>query len=225
MNKRRTVLLVEDNKHFMAANRRALTDAGYHIIEAEDLAGAREKLARYTPDVIVLDIILPDGNGLDFIPEIRDVTIAPVLLLTALDKKDERIEGLRAGGDDYITKPYDLDELCERVAAFIRRGEMTPETLTRGPLTLNLTAQRALLFGTDMALTPREFAVLLLFMKNLGKMLTKEFIYEKAWGQEIICDNGALYAQIQRLKRKLEQYENFELYVSRNEGYFLNILP
>jgi DNA-binding response OmpR family regulator len=204
IKEQKTVLLVEDDENIMSLNRRGLARVGYNILEAENLTKARIQLDRQIPDVIVLDILLPDGNGLDFLSEIRAVTTVPVILLTARNKKDERIEGLRAGGDDYITKPYDMDELRERVAAAIRRGGMTPETLTRGPLVLKLTAQRAFLSDDDMMLTPKEFSILLVFVTNMGKMLTKDFIYEKAWGQEIVCDNGALYAQIKRLKRKLE---------------------
>jgi DNA-binding response OmpR family regulator len=224
MNKQRTILLIEDDENIMAFNRRVLKKAGHHIIEAEDLSGARTQLAWQIPDVIVLDIILPDGNGLDFIPEIRAVTTAPILLLTALGKKDERIEGLRAGGDDYIAKPYDIDEFCERVAAFLRRGNMTPEKLTKGPLTMDLTSQQAFFYEDCLDLTQKEFSLLLLFMQKTGKSLTKEFIYEKVWGHPNPCDSNVLYTHFNRLRKKLEHHKCFEFSVSRNEGYSFNIL-
>ncbi|MDR1603278.1 MAG: response regulator transcription factor [Gracilibacteraceae bacterium] len=228
MNEQKTVLLVEDDERIMVANRRALMSAGYRILEAENLAFARALLAANVPDAIVLDILLPDGNGLEFIRELRRFTAAPVLLVTALDKKDERLAGLRAGGDDYITKPYDLDELRERVAAFIRRGEMyerrVPEKFSLGPLTLDMVAMRAMLSGVDLQLTPKEYALLLILARNEGKPLPKEILYEAAWNAPMLGDGAALWRQISSLKRKLGECA-VEITTGRREGYMLKIIP
>lgn len=188
-------------------------------------------LAETTPDALVLDIILPDGNGLDFLREMRDTgQAAPVLLLTSLIKKDERLEGLRTGGDDYITKPYDIDELRARVAAFLRRVKMDRESappnghITRGPLTLDLVAQQAFLSGDNLLLAPKEFALLLFFVQNEGNTLTREAIYEAVWKQPLAGDAGALLMQMSRLKKKLEERgDRIVITAFRGEGYKLEI--
>lgn len=227
MSTQKTVLLVEDNPAINQLNRRVLQKAGYRVLVAEDLAGARALLGENRPHAIVLDIELPDGNGLDFIPEIRRTSTAPVLLLTAMGTKDERIAGLRAGGDDYITKPYDLDELRERVAAFIRRGELVArhpsETMERGPLVLNMACQQALLNDNDMKLTPKEFGLLLALLRNEGKVLSKRELYEEAWRAPMLDDGNALFRQVSGLKKKLGG-TNIELFAERGQGYAIRIL-
>lgn len=228
MNQQKMILLVEDNEKIMEANRRALADAEYRIEMAFDLAEARASLARREPDVIVLDILLPDGNGLNFLQEIRKTTAAPVLLLTALDEKDDILAGLRAGGDDYITKPYDLDELRERVAAFIRRREMyelrTPDRMTRGPLTLDLIAQQAYLDGKDLFLSQKEYALLLMLTQNEGKAIDSAALYETVWRAPMVGDGNAVWQQMARLKKKLEAGAGqITLTAARGAGYKLKI--
>lgn len=230
MNRQPVILLVEDNPAILEANRQALAHEGYRIETAITLSEARKQLAENPPDAIVLDIMLPDGNGLDFLRELREGgQIAPVLLLTSLIKKDERLEGLRAGGDDYITKPYDIDELRARVAAFLRRVKMdresaTPaEVVTLGPLALDLTRQRGTLQGEDLRLTPKEFILLLMLVQSEGEALARETLYEAAWQSPMGTDSGALWRQISALKRKLgDAY--FDLSAQRGFGYMLKFI-
>lgn len=228
MSKLKTVLLVEDDSRIMAANRRTLETVGYLILEAPDLKVARTLLIAHRPDVIVLDILLPDGSGLDFIAEIRALTTAPILLLTALGKKDERLCGLRAGADDYITKPYDLDEFRERVSAFMRRAQLYeqhfPDQLTLGPLTLDMMRQRAYLSGIDLQLTPKEYALLLILARNVGVPIPKEDLYEAAWNMPMLGNSSALWRQISALKRKLG-VSGVEITTERGEGYLLSVIP
>lgn len=221
------ILLIEDNESIQQANRRALEKRGYRIEAAASLAEARLALARQEPDVIVLDIMLPDGNGLEFLSEIRARTSAPVLLLTALADKDDRLAGLRAGGDDYIVKPYDLDELRERVAAFLRRKKMyeahTPQKLTRGPLSLDVIAHRAFLNGEDMLLAPKEFALLLLLVQHEGRPLSKEYLYETVWKLPANNDARAVWTHLSVLKKKLTASTGGRVQIvsERSRGYLL----
>ncbi|MDL2274193.1 response regulator transcription factor [Oscillospiraceae bacterium OttesenSCG-928-G22] len=221
------ILLIEDNESIQEANRRALEREDYKIEVAASLTEARLALARQEPDVIVLDIMLPDGNGLEFLCEIRAHTNAPVLLLTALADKDDRLAGLRAGGDDYIVKPYDLDELRERVAAFLRRKKLyetrAAQKLTRGPLSLDMIAHRAFLNGADMLLAPKEFALLLLLAQNEGKPLSKEYLYEAVWKLPANNDARAVWTHLSVLKKKLAagMGGRVEIVSERNKGYLL----
>ncbi len=222
MTKRPVVLVVEDNERILAADVRVLGDAGYDVLAAPSVAAARAHLEAASPDAVVLDILLPDGNGLDLIAEIREWTNAPVLIVTALGAKDERLNGLRAGGDDYITKPYDLDELCARVAAFLRREEMHRDhgnrALQHGPLALELMSGRAYLNGQDLLLTQKEFAVLLLLIQNEGQTLPKERIYAQVWKSPMAGDDRAVKTAVSRLRKKLDG-SGMSIVSMRGEGY------
>jgi len=221
VNDKAIILVVEDNKHMLSANARVLTEAGYEVLTAPDLAAARAHLSKTLPDAIVLDIMLPDGNGLDFIPEIRTVTNAPVLFTTSLGTKDARLAGLQAG-DDYIVKPFDYDELCARVGAFLRREakhrENVGREITHGSLTLDTVSGIAYQNGKDMGLTQKEFAVLLIFAQNKGKIMSAEHIYKRAWGQPMAGDKNTLQATISKLRKKIELSE-YTIKMSRNQGY------
>jgi len=229
MDNRAVVLVVEDNERLLNANARVLEEAGYLVHTATDLASARRQLAETLPDAIVLDILLPDGSGLDFIGEIRTLTPAPVLLTTSLGSKDDRLVGLQAGGDDYISKPFDLDEMCARVGAFLRRETMYRETLlqgglqreiTRGPLLLDTVSGRAYLHGGDMQLAPKEYLVLLMFVQNEGKSLSAERLYETVWKLPMEGDDHSIKNVVYRLRNKLTASSSgLSIETVRGEGY------
>lgn len=225
------ILLVEDDPNILRTNRRILEREGFFVLCASSLQEARMQLMQHKPDAIVLDIRLPDGSGLAFCEEIRSSTSAPVLFLTALDEKSEIIEGLVAGGNDYITKPYDVDEFLARVGAQLRLARMNRQaaenskTMIRGPLTLDVVALRAFLSGNDMLLSAREFSVLLFLLKNEGKTLSAAQIYEGAWSQPMASSANALWKCISRLKSKLTLSDgSISLLNFRNEGYMLEII-
>lgn len=226
-----TILLVEDDENILRTNRRILEQEGYTVLCAGTLQKAQALLGEHTPDALVLDINLPDGSGLAFCEEIRPTTSAPVLFLTALDEKSEIIEGLVAGGNDYITKPYDVDELLARVKAQLRLAQINrlaaeqSKTIKRGPLTLDTVAMRAYLKGEDMLLPGREFSVLLYLVKNEGKTLSAEQLYEGAWNQPMAGNASALWKCISRLKGKLAVSDGWVVLTNfRNEGYMLELV-
>lgn len=228
---KKNILLVEDDPNILRTNRRILEREGFTVLCASTLQEARAKLTQHTPDVLVLDIRLPDGSGLSFCEEIRPTTFAPVLFLTALDEKSEIIEGLVAGGNDYITKPYDVDELLARVKAQLRLAQINrlaaeqSKTIKRGPLILDTVAMRAYLKGEDMLLSGREFSVLLYLVKNEGKTLSAEQLYEGAWNQSMAGNASALWKCISRLKGKLAVSDGRVVLTNfRNEGYMLELV-
>lgn len=226
-----TILLVEDDKNIQRTNRRILEREGFTVLCAGTLKETETVLLSHKPDALVLDIMLPDGNGLYFCEKIRSHTPVPVLFLTALGEKDEIIEGLVAGGNDYITKPYDVDEFVARVRAQLRLARMNrraaeqSKTLKRDPLLLELVARRAFLDGEDMLLSAREFSVLLFLLKNEGKTLSAEEIYKGAWDQPMAGNASALWTCISRLKNKLENSGGqVSLTSVRGKGYMLRII-
>lgn len=203
-----TILLVEDDLDVLRTNRRILEREGYTVLCADTLQAARACLGNGRPDALVIDILMPDGSGLDFCTEIRAATPAPILFLTALDEKSEIIEGLVAGGSDYITKPYDVDEFLARVKAQLRLAALnrtaSDRRLVRGPLVLDLLAQRAYLGGRDLLLTHKEYALLLLLMRNEGQTIPAESLYQAVWHLPMVGESRSLRKHVSTVRRKLE---------------------
>ena len=212
------LLLIEDNPRIQLANKDMLELLGYEVAIAMNLAEARICLLAQMPDVVVLDIMLPDGSGLDFLRELRQNADLPVLMLTALGTTEDTVRGLSLGADDYLAKPYDYPILAARVDALLRRAARVPETLTKGALQFDILANQAFLNGADLLLTKKEFAVLLLLVKNEGRALSPEHLYETVWKQPMAGDDGAVKNTVYRLRKKLG--EGFSLqYDTDEDGY------
>ena len=219
-NNQKRILLVEDNEKIMYGNQRLFSLAGFETIAALTLSEARSCITSQKPDAIILDIMLPDGSGLDFMRELRESEHAgiPILLLTGLTAPEDIIQGLTSGGDDYLTKPYDFPILLARVEALLRRAERVPERITKGRLTLDMSAGIALLDETDLLLAKKEFALLLIFVQNPKRMIDGEYLYEKVWNQPMSGDANALKSTIKRLRSKIEG-SGWQIEWSRGEGY------
>jgi len=212
------ILLVEDNGQILHGNQRMLRRRGYDVATALTLYEARERLREAAPDAIVLDIMLPDGSGLDFMREIRRESNLPILLLTGLTTPDDIIRGLNEGGDDYLTKPYDFGVLLARVEALLRRAGRFPDTVRKGPLQLDIMSGRALMRGEDLLLTHKDFALLLLFTQNEGRAMRAEYLYEKLWKTPMESDTQAVKSAVSRLRKKLAG-SGYSISVRRGEGY------
>lgn len=205
--KGKIVLMVEDNEHVLALNRAVLEREGCTVLSAVSLAGARRALTKHPAiDIAVLDILLPDGNGLAFIPELREATSAPVLLLTSKRDYEDMVKGLTGGADDYMTKPYRVEELLARMVALLHRRDAARESvlLTRGALALDTVAQRAFLHGEDILLKPREFAVLYYLIQHEGEGISAERLYETVWKMPANGTASAARTTVSRLRKKLE---------------------
>ena len=221
MNEKGLILIVEDNAGVLDANVQVLSGDGHSVMTAGTLASARRRLKIASPDLVVLDVMLPDGDGIDFMPELRESCSAPVLFLTGRDKPEDRLAGLVAGGNDYIIKPYDINEFRLRVRNFLsfaRAAQKPVGTLATGSLKLDMVAQQAFLDGEDMCLAPKEFALLHLFVTNEDKVMNVETLYEKVWGQSMVEDSQAVRKAISRLRSKLEESE-FLIAMQRGAGY------
>jgi len=218
MNESGIILLVEDNIKILDANRRIFEEDGHTVLVAETLQKARKHLKTSEPDVVVLDVVLPDGSGFDFLGELRETCAAPVLFLTAKDEREDKMKGLRIGGNDYITKPYDIDELRERVVNFLRFARKPPPHVKLGALELDATASMAFVHGKDLALSPKEFALLRLFTQNEGTTISAEYIYEKIWKAPLVEDTQAVRSSVSRLRVKLVD-SGYTITSQRNEGY------
>ena len=221
------ILIVEDDMGLARFNARILKRRGYAVIVANSAASARRAVTDKNPDLLIMDVTLPDGDGRSLCEEFRQFTDAPVLFLTGLSETADKLKGFDSGGDYYLTKPYDLNEMTAVVGSMLRRArqakKMVAEAsfITRGPITLNLPESRALVNGRDAELTPKEFAVLLMLAQNEGKELTSERIYSGVWGATMNNDPNAVRLQISRLKKKLgeEDQDGFAIFTEYGKGY------
>jgi len=200
----KTILLVEDEKKVQDFNKRLLAGEGFAVQTAMTLADARGILGQRAIDAIILDIGMPDGNGLDFLKELRQTSNIPVLMLTGYGENADVEKGFDSGCDDYLPKPYTFNVLHARLKRLLYRVDMVPETVSRGPLTLNILAKEAFMNGEDLLLTPKDFALLQYFIQNEDRPLTAETLYEKIWGRPINNDVGAARRAVSRLRKKIE---------------------
>ena len=216
------LLLIEDNPRIQLANKDMLELLDYEVSIAMNLAEARGCISVQIPDVIVLDIMLPDGSGLDFLRELRQSSYLPVLMLTALGTTEDTVRGLSLGADDYLAKPYDYPVLAARVDALLRRAGRVPESLVKGKLTFNLLSGQAFIEDADMLLTGKEFSVLLRLAQNEDKLLSAEALYETVWRMPLAGDSQAVRSVIARLRVKLSG-SGYAITAQRKGGYIFQL--
>ena len=200
------VLVVDDEPAVRDALRRALGLRGYQVVLAEHGGEALEALALRDPDVMVLDVGMPELDGLEVCRIMRsrgDKT--PVLMLTARDAVSDRVEGLEAGADDYLVKPFALDELVARLRALLRRGGLeTDDVLTYADLRLDTKTREAFRGDRRLDLTLMEFNLLELFLRNPRQVLPRPVLFERVWGYDLSSSSNSLDVYIGYLRRKLE---------------------
>lgn len=219
------ILLIEDEADVLALNRKHLSAQGYDVLCADTLAAARNLLWENPPDLIVLDVRMPDGSGYDFCAEIRQSTAAPILYLTCMDKDEHVVRGLAAGGDDYLTKPYSLDVLSARVMARLRgRGFASAGRIELPPLSIDLLASRATLGGRVIPLSRKELHLLACLAGSMGRTFTAAELYEAVWGGEASAAGlNAVYVHVSNLRKKMEldDASPFELRSATSGSYTL----
>jgi DNA-binding response OmpR family regulator len=213
------ILIVEDDKRLSHINRHALESEGYEVQAVFTLEKARTLLKSITPDVILLDVKLPDGTGFDLCREIRGETDAYIIFLTSVQESSGEMEGLVVGGDDYLRKPYDIDLLFERVKKGLRHERKASQFIRRGSLTLDIIALRADMNGRDLLLAGKEFSVLLLLIENEGQTMSAEYLYEKVWKQPMNKDSQSVRSVVLRLRKKLEDSGFTVNYDKSNNSY------
>jgi len=201
------ILVVDDERAVRESLRRALELEGYEIELAEDGAQALQRLEAETePDAVVLDVLMPGVDGLEVSRTLRRKgSKVPILMLTARTQVEDRVEGLDAGADDYLTKPFALEELLARVRALLRRtGDGTGETLRFADLELDPGTREVMRGGERIELTRTEFSLLELFLLNPRQVLTRSLIFERVWGYDFGFASNSLDVYIGYLRRKTE---------------------
>jgi two-component system response regulator MprA len=219
------ILVVDDEPAVRDSLDRALRLEGYHVDLAADGAEALSSLADESPDAVVLDLMMPRVDGLEVCRRMRAAgDRTPVLVLTARDAVTDRVKGLDAGADDYLVKPFALDELLARLRALLRRsGVGAPGQVLRfSDLTLDPVAHQVKRGGREIELTRTEFLLLELFMLHPRQVLTRSVIFERVWGYDFGPDSNSLEVYVSYLRRKLEAAgEPRLLHTVRGVGYVL----
>lgn len=199
------ILLVEDEKKVLAIVKEGLTSAGYSVEAAESPEAARVLLRTHKFDLIVLDVMLPGTNGIDFAREIRGGGWSGfILMLTALSTTHDKITGLDAGADDYLSKPFELEELLARIRALGRRKGEVKSTLKNGSLVVDLLSRSVSRDGVRIELTTKEFSLLEFFMRHLDKVVDRNSIARQVWGTEFDPDSNVIDVYINHLRKKID---------------------
>lgn len=200
------ILFVEDDVAIATNTAQALTEAGHTAVVAGTLAEAREQAFGGAWDAIVLDLMLPDGDGGDLLHTLREQGHSvPVLVLSARQSVEDRVRHLEEGGDDYLTKPFAISELLARLAALARRSAGRPSTLAHSGVSLDLVHRKAFRDGREIELKGREFSLLLLLMENAGKVVTRSMIVKRVWGYDFMPGSNIIDVQICQLREKTER--------------------
>jgi two-component system KDP operon response regulator KdpE len=199
------VLVVDDEPQILRALRTSLRAAGYEVTSAGTAADALAAAALQPPEAVILDLILPDGNGTEVCRELRKWTASPVIVLSAVGEERDKVEALDAGADDYVTKPVGIDELLARLRAALRRAVPSAEQLVRvGQLEIDLGKQELRVAGQPVHLTPHQFDLLRVFARNVGKLMTHRMLLQEVWGPGYGAESNLLRVHVAQLRRKIE---------------------
>lgn len=200
------VLIIDDELQIRRFLRISLQSSGYHLDEAVNGSEGLSKAAQLRPDVVILDMGLPDVDGLDVLRQLREWTQVPVIILSVRDDDHDKVSALDAGADDYLTKPFSTEELLARIRVAVRhslRGEET-QVFRAGDLQVDLTRRLVTLKGEPVRLTPTEYALLRLMIQHVGKVLTHRQILRAVWGREYENETHYLRVYFAQLRQKLE---------------------
>jgi two-component system KDP operon response regulator KdpE len=202
----RRILAVDDELQIVRALKVVLRSAGYQVLTAATSEEALDAAAVSPVDAAIVDLLLPDGDGIELCRRLREWSSMPIIVLSAVGDESEKVRALRAGADDYVTKPFGPQELVARLEAVLRRTSPEPEqsVIDVGGLEVDLVAHRVRRDGEEVHLTPTEFELLRTFVSNRGRLLTHRGLLTDVWGPEYADDITVLRGQIANLRRKLE---------------------
>jgi two-component system KDP operon response regulator KdpE len=217
---RRRILVCDDEPQILRALRVVLREAGFEAIPAETAEEALDKAAVRPPDAAIIDLVLPDGDGVEVCRRLREWSDMPILVLSAVGDEEEKVRALEAGADDYVTKPFGARELVARLQAALRRagGGSDAPTITVDGLEVDLSARTVRVDGSEVHLTPIEFDLLRTLARNRGRLLTHRSLLVEVWGPQYASDTQILRTHIANLRRKIEPPGEGPRYIRTDPG-------
>ena len=200
------VLICDDEPQILRALRIILRDAGFEVVDAATVQQALDAAALHPPDAAIVDLLLPDGSGVDVCRALRDWSAAPIIVLSAVGEEDAKVAALEAGADDYVTKPFGPRELVARLRAAMRRSDQGPDepTITVDALHVDLAARVVRRDDEEVRLTPIEFELLRALVRSRGRLMTHRALLTEVWGPQYGDDTQVLRTHIANLRRKIE---------------------
>jgi two-component system KDP operon response regulator KdpE len=219
----KTILVVDDEPRIVEVVSMNLEVEGYQVTAASNGYQALDKVTKDLPDLVILDIMMPEMDGFETLKRIREISTVPVIMLTVKGEETDRVKGLDLGADDYITKPFGPSELVSRVKAAIRRAEMpTPAPKTEiwvdDDLSIDFSRRRVLVRGKEVRLRPTEYRLLYHLVSNAGRILTHETLLRRVWGYEYRDEDQYLWLYITYLRQKLEEDPKHPKYILGERG-------
>lgn len=210
--KKTTILVADDDPQLLRLITRNLQLEGYEVLAASDGQQALDMTEAHAPDLMLLDVMMPQMDGFTVAERVREFSAVPIIIVTARGQDQDKIRGLDAGADDYLTKPFSVDELLARVRAVLRRSRLSaPESgqaarakMTIGGLTVDFGQHVVTMQGKEVPLTPIEYRLLSYLIQNAGRVVTHDLLLEHVWGQEYAGESHLLQVNMNRLRRKIE---------------------
>jgi two-component system KDP operon response regulator KdpE len=214
------VLVCDDEPQILRALRITLRDDGFEVLPAATAAEALDAASLHSPDAAILDLVLPDGDGIAITRSLREWSSVPIIVLSAVGEEEQKVRALEAGADDYVTKPFSPRELVARLHAVLRRArpEADEPVLRAGELELDRAAHVVRRAGVDVHLTPIEFRLLAALMTRPGRLLTHRALLTEVWGPAYADDVAALRTHIANLRRKIEPDEPAQRHIRTDAG-------
>jgi len=203
--KKPVVLVVDDEPQILRVMRASLPIRGYEVLTASSGEDALNQLGKQVPDLVILDLAMPEMSGLEVCRRIREFSTVPIIILSAKGSESDKVAALDLGADDYVTKPFGMDELLARARAVLRRLSSTNDrVLTVGDVTIDIDERRVVVGGKEIRLTPKEFDVLTYLVKHAGKVVTHRALLQTVWGWQSTDQTEYLRVFINQLRRKIE---------------------
>jgi two-component system KDP operon response regulator KdpE len=223
-----SILVIEDDEDTAEMVCTLLETAGYEAVAVSKGGMALDEIAMLSPDLVLLDIHLPDMNGLEILKKVRSHSFLPMIVMSGFERDRDRVVALEAGADDFMSKPFSPDELVARVKALLRRVDWMPKPetqITVRKLELNLPRRQATINGKRLSLTPIEYNILLTLMRNAGKVITHDDLLQAVWGDSYRGDYSVLRVNVSRLRQKLEENPRRPAYIVTvpGRGYWMPI--
>ncbi len=233
--KKTTIVAADDDPQLLRLMTRNLEFEGYEVLPASDGQQALAEIESHEPDLVLLDVMMPKMDGFTVCHRVREFSSVPIIIVTARGQDQDKVRGLDLGADDYLTKPFSVDELLARVRAVLRRSQITSRegaqglqaTAITGDLAIDYSQHLVTLAGKEVTFTPTEYSIIAYLAQNMGRIVTQDLLLEHVWGMEYLGESHMLQVNINRLRRKIETDPSQPRYILTKVGvgYSLASLP
>lgn len=224
--KKNQIVTADDDPQLLRLIARNLEFEGYEVLTANDGASALEQIERSTPDLVLLDVMMPRMDGFTVCQRVREFSSVPIIIVTARGQDQDKVKGLDLGADDYLTKPFSVEELLARVRAVLRRTQLLSSDLAAGRATKTTIGELAIdyaqhlvtLSGKELTLTPTEYRLLVYLAQNVERVVTQDLLLEHVWGEDYLGESHMLQVNVNRLRHKLERDPAHPRYLKTKVG-------